>query len=801
MKRKASNDKKKKNKNNNKNNIILLNKNIPSSSSSKNIKINNNIFIINTFKPKNINNNFYKTYKTSNSNKNIKSKNININSSPPHKILENQNLKTDINGNILPLPLKQNLSQKYLEINDLIGETKIPINIIFNKLDKNNNTGKISNKSYGKIKAYAASTNKGIIRNYNEDRVSIIINMNQPDNYINKGKFPRISYFGIFDGHGGSKCSEYLRDHLLELICSNQNFPSNVDLSIKEAFKKADEDFLNNYSVKNDKIIDFSGSCALFLLIINNIAFIANVGDSRCLISYNNGKIKKAVTRDHKPNYSYEKERIVNNGGIIYQSQNLLNVEDGNVILKGKILIGPYRVLPGRLSVSRTIGDPEAKITKYGGIPNVVINEPDIYSFNIDKDDIDYFILGCDGIFDQLNNDDIFECVSLVINHNKKLLNEKNKNNENRYIDLHTTCGDIVNLILNASMQRKSFDNVTCLFISFKDLLNLNTDNSNTIICKKINKNTLTVSKSLKNAINNINLKNKLKEDIPPKKNLKRNYSEKGKNIVSFRKNSEKNKNTIDYPNKVKKRIILYSKNFSNSNIFNKSFNNSFNNNIKLKNSPAKNLKFNGYNNNKKIEIYINNSKKLKKNNKIKNLNNSNSLKYYSFTEKFQNNSFKNEKKKLNLIDIDNNSSAKKSKNRKLNSHSHSKKKLIKTEGNEMEKNKDKNFYVNIIFKKDKNLRNSVNKKNLSKDKSHKKVSKKKIFKNYSRKNNLFKDMNDSSEENKKNYLTSPSCNSNKKSNKISNIKIASINLDLKKTINKINKHSKTIDNNFHQKK
>ena len=101
--------------------------------------------------------------------------------------------------------MKQNLSQKYLEINDLIGETKIPINIIFNKLDKKDNTGKISNKSYGKIKAYAASTNKGIIRNYNEDRVSIIINMNQPDNYINKGKFPRISYFGIFDGHGEVK--------------------------------------------------------------------------------------------------------------------------------------------------------------------------------------------------------------------------------------------------------------------------------------------------------------------------------------------------------------------------------------------------------------------------------------------------------------------------------------------------------------------------------------------------------------------------------------------------------------------
>ena len=38
--------------------------------------------------------------------------------------------------------------------------------------------GKVSTKSYGPIKAYAANTNQGIARDYNEDRVSIIININ-----------------------------------------------------------------------------------------------------------------------------------------------------------------------------------------------------------------------------------------------------------------------------------------------------------------------------------------------------------------------------------------------------------------------------------------------------------------------------------------------------------------------------------------------------------------------------------------------------------------------------------------------
>ena len=44
-------------------------------------------------------------------------------------------------------------------------------------------------------------------------------------------------------------------------------------------------------------------------------------------------------------------------------------------------IVGPIRVLPGRLSVSRTFGDPEAKLAFKGGNPNVVIAEPEIKYF------------------------------------------------------------------------------------------------------------------------------------------------------------------------------------------------------------------------------------------------------------------------------------------------------------------------------------------------------------------------------------------------------------------------------------
>lgn len=38
-----------------------------------------------------------------------------------------------------------------------------------------------------------------------------------------------------------------------------------------------------------------------------------------------------------------------------------------------QIVLGPHRVSPGRLSVSRTFGDMEAKWSKYGGKEGVII--------------------------------------------------------------------------------------------------------------------------------------------------------------------------------------------------------------------------------------------------------------------------------------------------------------------------------------------------------------------------------------------------------------------------------------------
>ena len=74
---------------------------------------------------------------------------------------------------------------------------------------------KFASKTHGLITSYAANTHQGIQRNYNEDRVSIILNMTKPANKNLLGKeWPKCSFFAIYDGHGGSLCADFLKDNL-----------------------------------------------------------------------------------------------------------------------------------------------------------------------------------------------------------------------------------------------------------------------------------------------------------------------------------------------------------------------------------------------------------------------------------------------------------------------------------------------------------------------------------------------------------------------------------------------------------
>lgn len=120
------------------------------------------------------------------------------------------------------------------------------------------------------------------------------------------------------------------------------------------------------------------------------------------MLSSESGRKATALSTDHKPCDLPERKRIQEGGGQIYQTATIASF-GAEVNSIPEIIIGPIRVFPGRLSVSRTFGDPEAKLHFKGGNPNVVVSTPEIRSFRIDQRH-DFVILGCDGIFDKLSN-------------------------------------------------------------------------------------------------------------------------------------------------------------------------------------------------------------------------------------------------------------------------------------------------------------------------------------------------------------------------------------------------------------
>ena len=350
-----------------------------------------------------------------------------------------------------------------------------------NYLYANLNNVRISHKPYGIIQAYATITSSGK-RNYNEDRVSIIYNIPKPAGYSpiknNNLQWPNCSFFGLYDGHGGTKACDFLRDNLHKFIINDKYFPSNPQKAIANGFIYAEKLFFKNFTG-----IDNSGSCAIVILIIENRVYIANVGDSRAILSAKNGTKFYPLSRDHRPGDEKEYKRILDAGGKIYKTEyeyenksiNINNTNNrfssynknysnnytsnysnnrNNTNNRSSSVVGPLRVSPGKLSVSRTIGDIEAKDRKYGGNPNVIISIPEIKYFdNTDKND--FILIFCDGVYEKLKNKDIIDCIWNEI---------KNK----KFADIHNMAGYSVEKLINKCMMQDSNDNLTAIMICLK---------------------------------------------------------------------------------------------------------------------------------------------------------------------------------------------------------------------------------------------------------------------------------------------------------------------------------------------
>lgn len=258
------------------------------------------------------------------------------------------------------------------------------------------------------------------------------------DSHTAKVGLPGLSqwaFFGVFDGHAGSKIAEYSSQHLVDHLLSHKNFEryissgesdsempdEDVKAAIRDGFIEFDSKMRSLASAKNGG--DRSGSTAVCVLISPKKYYFVNCGDSRGLLC-RDSKVHFA-TVDHKPGNPIEKERILNAGGsVMIQRVN------------------------GSLAVSRALGDYEYKNVESKG-PTEQLVSPDPEITVVERDDADEFIvLACDGIYDVFSND---ELVDFVISR------------------MHV-CDDLVkvcNSVVDTSLNKGSRDNMTLVLLTF----------------------------------------------------------------------------------------------------------------------------------------------------------------------------------------------------------------------------------------------------------------------------------------------------------------------------------------------
>lgn len=58
------------------------------------------------------------------------------------------------------------------------------------------------------------------------------------------------------------------------------------------------------------------------------------------------------------------------------------------------VVDGPHRIVPGKLSISRSFGDILAKDSRFGGNPRVLLGVPEVTKIQL-RDEMDCVVIGC----------------------------------------------------------------------------------------------------------------------------------------------------------------------------------------------------------------------------------------------------------------------------------------------------------------------------------------------------------------------------------------------------------------------
>ncbi|CAJ2648978.1 probable protein phosphatase 2C 10 [Trifolium pratense] len=219
-----------------------------------------------------------------------------------------------------------------------------------------------------------------------------------------------LGLFAIFDGHLGDTVPAYLQKHLFSNILKEENFWTDPNSSIIEAYEATDQAILSH-----NPDLGRGGSTAVTAILINNQKlWIANVGDSRAVLSRKGVAIQMSI--DHEPNT--ERRIIENKGGFVSN------------------LPGDVARVNGQLAVARAFGDRNLK--------SHLRSDPDVQPEDIDQD-TELLILASDGLWKVMANQEAVD-IAIKIKDTQKAAKQ----------------------LIAEALKRESRDDISCIVVRFK---------------------------------------------------------------------------------------------------------------------------------------------------------------------------------------------------------------------------------------------------------------------------------------------------------------------------------------------
>ncbi|KDO29575.1 hypothetical protein SPRG_05531 [Saprolegnia parasitica CBS 223.65] len=189
-----------------------------------------------------------------------------------------------------------------------------------------------------------------------------------------------VGFFGVFDGHGGTKVSEYLAENLHTTFFTHltQRPQPTLASQLEEAMLYTDN-AIYEANVEH-------GSTAICLTVKDDVLAVASLGDSQAILCTNDGHALD-LCLSHRPTEASEIARIVAAKG---------------TVVNGRIF--------GVLGVSRAFGDNDFKTSrgtfkaKFNG--DLVGGAPHVIQRPLSPAD-EFVVLGCDGLFDVMTPDEL----------------------------------------------------------------------------------------------------------------------------------------------------------------------------------------------------------------------------------------------------------------------------------------------------------------------------------------------------------------------------------------------------------